>query len=154
MPKASSPMSGSPGSSGWDLNLHSPSTKLRLPTGFLGRWFSEGCSGEQGLAALCSASPSPPAERVSLQKQPHCLKHSLGLRQQQTASLAPREEVLMRREVEKGCACLRFLTVCSFWLMGTEELTLGTRLLEGRTGDADKDWMSEFPSWRSRNESN
>ena len=50
--------------------------------------------------------PVLPEQGSEPAEQPR-LEHSLGLRQQQTASLSPRQEVLMRRAVRKGCACLR-----------------------------------------------
>lgn len=63
----------------------------------------------QGLAIRVFRSPGPlPAGAAASEatKQPGPT-HSLCLHLQQTASLAPQEEALMRKAVGQGSACLR-----------------------------------------------
>lgn len=62
-----------------------------------------GLSQGRGLAVpVCSDSPSPPQQGVrAYKRQPHP-KYSLCRHQQQTASLAPQEEVSMGKAVGKG----------------------------------------------------
>lgn len=82
------------------LSLHQVTPANRIPgVEISARRLGPGC-------VCVFRSPSPPPIASEPTKQPHP-KHSLFLHLQQTASLAPQEEVLMRKAVGQDCACLR-----------------------------------------------